>query len=256
MSGHSKWSTIKHKKAAADAKRGKLFTRLIREITVAARLGGADVSGNPRLRSAVQDAKLSNVPADNVDRDIKKGTGELGGAVLEEVIYEGYAPGGVAVLVEAFSDNRNRTAADVRHLFSKHGGNLGEAGCVNWMFHKRGYFALDTNTMSEESFMELALELGVEDFAIEGGLFELFTAVESYAQVREDLEDRELPVEVKVLSMVPLSLVAVDEKSLPKVLRLLEALEELDDVQNVWANFDADDEVLARLTEASGENAA
>lgn len=249
MSGHSKWSSIKHKKAAVDAKRGKLFTRLIRELTVAARLGGGDASANPRLRSATQDAKASNVPADTIERAIKKGTGELGGELVEEVIYEGYAPGGVAVLVEAFTDNRNRTASEVRHVFSKHGGNLGEAGCVNWMFQKRGYFALESESMSEEDFMELAVEVGADDVAVDGARFEIFTTMEAYAHVREDLEGRALALEVKELSMVPQNYVEVEEAGLAKVLRLLEAMDQLDDVQSVWANFDADEEILARVSE-------
>ena len=250
MSGHSKWSTIKHKKAATDAKRGRLFTKLIREITIAARLGGGDPSANPRLRTAIQDAKSSNVPADNIERAIKKGTGELGGVVVEEIVYEGYAGGGVAVLVEAFTDNRNRTASEVRHVFSKWGGSLGESGCVNWIFQKQGYFALPADSMEEESFMELALEVGAQDFSIGADHLEIFTSMESYGQVREDLESRELQVDVKNLAMVPQSYVRVEEGVLPKVLHLLEALEDLDDVQNVWANFDADEAALARVSEA------
>ena len=249
MSGHSKWSTIKHKKAAVDAKRGKLFTRLIRELTVASRLGGGDPSANPRLRSAVTEARASNVPADTIERAIKKGTGELGGEVVEEVIYEGYAAGGVAVLIEAFTDNRNRTASEVRHVFSKHGGNLGENGCVNWMFHKRGYFALESGSMSEEDFIDLAVEVGAEDFAVDGAHYEIFTTMEDYARIREMLQSRDLALEVKELSMVPQSYVAVEEAGLAKVLRLLEAMDQLDDVQSVWANFDADEGALARVSE-------
>jgi YebC/PmpR family DNA-binding regulatory protein len=249
MSGHSKWSTIKHKKAATDAKRGRLFTRLIREITVSARLGGRDQSANPRLRSAIQEAKGSNVPGDTIERAIKKGTGELGGDIVEEVFYEGYAPGGVAVLVEAFTDNRNRTASEVRHLFSRHGGNLGEAGCVHWMFSKRGYFAFNLKSMSEEDFMEIAVEVEAEDFSNDASHYEMFTSMESYASVVDDLVKRGIDLEIKQLSMVPTSYVEVEEEGLPKVLRLLEALEDLDDVQHVWSNFDADDEVLARASE-------
>jgi len=249
MSGHSKWSTIKHKKASADAKRGRLFTRLIRETTIATRLGGGDPASNPRLRTAIQDAKGNNVPNDTIERAIKKGTGELGGDVVEEVVYEGYASGGVAVLVEAVTDNRNRTASEVRHAFSKHGGNLGESGCVNWMFQKRGYFAFDSSAMSEDAFMELVLELGAEDFAADSHHYEIFTSMEDYVQVREDLEKKEVAVDLQELSMVPQTYVALGEKALPQVLQLLEALEDLDDVQNVWANFDADEKVMARLAD-------
>ena len=245
MSGHSKWSTIKHKKAATDAKRGKLWTKLLREVTISARLGGGDPDGNPRLRAAIQEAKKANVPNDNLERAVKKGTGELEGEVLEEVVYEGYAAGGVAVLVEAATDNRNRTAGEVRNLFSRNGGSLGEAGCVNWMFQRRGYFALAPGALSEDDFMELAIELGVEDFSVADGRFELFTAIEDYDRVRQELESRGVELEVNELSMVPQSYVDLDEEGLPKVLPLLEALEDHDDVQNVWANFDADESLLA-----------
>ena len=245
MSGHSKWSTIKHKKAATDAKRGKLFTKLLREVMIAARLGGGDADGNPRLRAAVQDARAANVPSDNIDRAIKKGTGELEGTILEEVNYEGYAPGGIAVLVEAATDNRNRTASEVRHLFSRHGGALGEAGCVAWMFQRRGYFAIAGNDLTEDSFMELALELGVDDFAADEGRFELFTAMEDYGRVLQALESKGIALDVKELSMIPQNYVDLDEDGLPGVLRLLEALEDQDDVQHVWANFDADEALLA-----------
>src|SRR5580693_9362461 len=172
MSGHSKWATIKHKKAATDARRGKLFTKLLREITVAARMGGGDPKGNPRLRSAVLEARSNSVPGDTIDRAIKKGTGELEGESYEEVIYEGYGPGGVAMLVEGMTDNRNRTASEIRHLFTRHGGNLGENGCVAWMFGRRGYFAIERSVMDEEKFMELALELGADDMAIEAEIYE------------------------------------------------------------------------------------
>ncbi|MEE2775460.1 MAG: YebC/PmpR family DNA-binding transcriptional regulator [Acidobacteriota bacterium] len=244
MSGHSKWSTIKHKKARTDAKRGKIFTKLLREITIASRLGGGDRDGNPRLRAAIQDAKGSNVPSDNIDRAVKKGSGELGGAILEEVNYEGYAPGGVAVLVEAATDNRNRTTGEVRHLFTRFGGSLGEAGCVNWMFDRRGYFLLG-GEMTEDALMELALELGVDDFAADGYRFELFTAMEDYIRVRQELEQRGVELEVKELSMIPQSYIELDEEGLSGVIKLLDALEDQEDVQHVWANFDADEALLA-----------
>ena len=245
MSGHSKWSTIKRKKAAVDAKRGKVFTRLLREVTVAARLGGGDPSGNPRLRAAIQDARGSNVPNDKLEKAIKKGTGELEGMALDEVSYEGYGPGGVAVLVETLTDNRNRTVSEVRHLFSKHGGSLGETGCVSYMFDKRGYFLIDSETMDEEQLIELALELDVDDFATDKGGYELFTAPEAYIEVREALAEREVAVLSGELAMIPQTLVELDGDKLPKILRFLEAMEDLDDVQNVWTNFDADEDALA-----------
>ncbi len=248
MSGHSKWSTIKRKKASADAKRGKVFTRLLREVTVSARLGGGDPSGNPRLRAAVQEARANNVPGDKLDRAIKKGTGELEGVALDEVTYEGYSPGGVAVLIETLTDNRNRTVSEVRHLFSKHGGSLGENGCVSYMFDQRGYFLIDPGTMGEEQLIELALELGVDDVATDRGGYELFTAPERYIEVREGLTEREVPVLNGELAMIPQTLVQLGADKLPQVLRFLEAMEELDDVQNVWTNFDADEEVLAATT--------
>ncbi len=248
MSGHSKWSTIKRKKGAADAKRGKIFTRLLREVTVAARIGGGDPSGNPRLRAAVQEARANNCPNDKVERAIKKGTGELEGVDLEEVAYEGYGPGGVAVLVETLTDNRNRTVSEVRHVFSKHGGSLGENGCVSYMFDQRGYLLIDPESMDEEAFMELALELDVDDVATEKSGFEIFTAPAAFAGVRAGLEEQEIPVASGELAMIPQTLVPLDGGKLPQVLRFLEAMEELDDVQNVWTNFDADEDLLASLS--------
>lgn len=239
MSGHSKWSTIKRKKAAIDAKRGKIFTKLLREVTVAARMGGGDPDGNPRLRAAIQDARSNNVPSDNIDRAIKKGTGELEGVAYDEVTYEGYGPGGVAVLVETMTDNRNRTVGEVRHVFTKHGGNLGENGCVAWMFDQRGYFVVDAETMDEEAFIELALELDAEDISTEGGEYEIFTAREAYESMKEALETRGVVVSTGALSMLPKSTAEVSGGELTQALRMLDALEDLDDVQNVWANFDA-----------------
>ena len=245
MSGHSKWSTIKRKKASVDAKRGKVFTRLLREVTVSARLGGGDPAGNPRLRAAVQEARANNVPNDKLERAIKKGTGELEGTALDEVVYEGYGPGGVAVLVETLTDNRNRTVSEVRHTFSKHGGSLGENGCVSYMFDKRGYFLIDVESMDEEELIELALELDVDDFATDKGGYELFTAPDAYIGVREGLAEREIAVVSGQLAMIPQTLVPLDAQKLPKILRFLEAMEDLDDVQNVWANFDADEDAMA-----------
>jgi YebC/PmpR family DNA-binding regulatory protein len=248
MAGHSKWAGIKHKKAAIDAKRARRWTKLVREVIVSARLGGGDPDFNPRLRSAILDAKADNVPNDTIDRAIKKGTGELEGESFEEVSYEGYGPSGVAVLVEAMTDNRNRTVSELRNLFSRHGGNLGETGCVAWMFDRRGCFAIEPTAMSEEELMELALELGVEDFEV-GEAYELFTAPEAYARVREELEHRGVPLAAAELAMIPQSMVELGESS-GAVLRLMEALEDHDDVQHVWANFEVDEGVLA--AQASG----
>lgn len=242
MAGHSKWANIKRRKGAQDAKRGKLFTRLLREITVAARESGGDPDGNPRLRAAIQECKDNNVPNDKIDRAIKKGTGELEGAAIEEVTYEGYASGGVAVFVEAVTDNRNRTVGEVRHVFTKYGGNLGQDGCVAYLFDQRGYFQVEDEAMDEESFMELALELEVDDISTEGG-FEMYTAPGDYLAVKEALKEREVPFSGE-LAMIPSTSVELDEGSLPSVLRLVEAMEELEDVQNVWTNFSADDSLL------------
>ncbi len=245
MSGHSKWSTIKRKKAAIDAKRGQLFTKILREVTVAARLGGGDPDANPRLRAAVQDARSSNVPGEKLERAILKGTGDLEGVAYEEATYEGYGPGGVAVLVNTLTDNRNRTVSEVRHLFSKFGGNLGENGCVGWMFDQRGYFAIEPDAMSEEDFMELALELGAEDIATENDGFEIFTAPPDYNAIKQGLADRQVSVTTGQLAMIPQNTVEVEPKKLGPLLRMLEGLEDLDDVQNVWSNFEADEEALA-----------
>lgn len=245
MSGHSKWSTIKRKKAAVDAKRGKLWTRLLREITVSSRLGSGDPGANPRLRAAIQEAKANNVPNDNIDRAIKKGTGELEGEAYEEVTYEGYGPGGVAVFVEAITDNRNRTVSEVRHLFSRHGGGLGEAGCVAWMFQRRGYFAIERAALDEERLMELALEVGAEDVEIGDEIYEIYTGAEDFARVKDELEAKEIPLAAHELAMVPQSWVDVDDERSGQVMRLMEALEDHDDVQNVWANCDLDESAVA-----------
>src|SRR5215207_1075709 len=207
MSGHSKWSTIKHKKATTDLRRGKLFSKILKEITVAARMGGGDPKGNPRLRTALLDARSNSVPGDNIDRAIKKGTGELEGETYDEVVYEGYGPGGVAVLVEAATDNRNRTTAEVRHLFSRHGGSLAEAGSVAWMFKRRGWFSIERSApageMTEEQLMELALELGVDDISVEEDRYEMYTALEDFSAVQEALEARSVPLAAKELAMIP-----------------------------------------------------
>jgi YebC/PmpR family DNA-binding regulatory protein len=249
MSGHSKWSTIKHKKAATDARRGKMFSKILKEITVAARLGGGDPKGNARLRSALLEARSNSVPGDNIDRAIKKGTGELEAEVYEEIVYEGYGPGGVAVMVEAATDNRNRTANEVRHTFARNGGNLGEAGCVGWMFHRRGYFAIERSAfkgeMDEEKLMELALELGADDVAVEEEVCEIFTAMGDFLPVQEELERRKIPTVAAELAMIPDTLVDVPREKAGQVARLVETLEDHDDVQKVWINANIDENVLA-----------
>jgi YebC/PmpR family DNA-binding regulatory protein len=245
MAGHSKWAQIKRKKAVTDARRGQLWTKLLKEITVAARIGGGDSAGNARLRTAIQDAKASNVPNDNIDRAIKRGTGELEGVSYDEVTYEGYGPGGVALLVEGLTDNRNRTVADLRHLFAKNGGNLGDSGCVAWMFQKRGFFAVEKNSMSEEEFMELALELDVADISIEDETYEIYSEPDEFATIREQLEERELPLVAKELAMLPTNQVEVDAEKATTVLRLMESLEDHDDVQHVWSNLEIDASLLA-----------
>jgi YebC/PmpR family DNA-binding regulatory protein len=248
MSGHSKWSTIKRKKGAIDATRGKMFTRLIKEITVAARSGGGDPDGNPRLRSAIITAKKENMPKDNIARAIKKGTGEIAGEVYEEILYEGYGPGGVAVLVECMTDNRNRTVADIRHYFAKSNGNLGESGCVAWMFDKKGLIQVDKKSISEDELMELALDAGAEDVVEEENEFQVFTTPESFDDVREALEKAGVKTLEASVARIPQNTVEVtEEKPAKALLKLLESLEDHDDVQSVHANFDIDDELMDKL---------
>ena len=240
MSGHSKWASIKRKKAVTDARRGQLWTRLLKEITVAARLGGGDPEGNSRLRVAVQEAKGANVPSDNIDRAIKRGTGTLEGISYEEVSYEGYGPGGAAILVEAVTDNRNRTVAEIRHAFSRNDGSLGDSGCVSWMFDKRGYVAFEKSSMTEEQFMELALELNVDDLSSDQEGYEIFTSPESYLGTREAVAASGFEPAAGEISMIPQSYVDLSKEHLQKVIKLIESLEELDDVQNVWSNVNLD----------------
>lgn len=250
MSGHSKWSTIKRKKGANDARRGKIFTRLIKEITVAARGGGGDPEGNPRLRAAIASAKTENMPKDNIARAIKKGTGEIAGEVYDEILYEGYGPGGVAVLVECMTDNRNRTVADVRHYFTKSNGNLGESGCVAWMFEKKGLILVDKEEVSEEELMDKALEAGAEDMVEEETEFHILTEPEEFGQVRDSLEESGVTFIEASLTMTPKNTVDVTEEKIARgLLKLLENLEDHDDVQNVHSNFDIDDELMEQLAE-------
>ena len=246
MSGHSKWSTIKHKKAAKDAKRGKIFTKLIREITVAARMGNSgDPNFNPRLRTAIAAAKSASMPADNIERAIKKGTGDLEGATYEDVTYEGYGPGGVAILVNCLTDNRNRTVSSIRATFNKNGGNMGEAGCVNWMFHKKGLVLVEAESAEEERIMEVALEAGAEDVAPLGDGFEITTDPDGFADVRDTLEGGGFAILSAEVSNVPENTQPIAGAEAGRLLKLLDALEDDDDVQTVSANADVAPEGLA-----------
>jgi YebC/PmpR family DNA-binding regulatory protein len=247
MSGHSKWSSIKHKKGAADAKRGKIFSKLIKEITVAARMGGGDPDGNPRLRSAIWAAKAENMPKDNIERAIKKGTGELEGTAYEETNYEGYGPGGVAVLVDCLTDNKNRAVADVKHLFERHGGNLGEPGCVAWMFEKKGLIVLERDKVDEEQLLELALEAGAEDVREEETEFEVISSPSDFEAVKSAMDGAGLPYTVAEIGMIPKNTVKVEGKKAQQMLNLMQALEDNDDVSHVYANFDISDDVLEAL---------
>jgi YebC/PmpR family DNA-binding regulatory protein len=241
MSGHSKWSTIKHKKAALDAKRGKIFTRLIKELTIAARIGGGDPTGNPRLRTAVADAKAANMPADNIKRAIQKGTGELPGVTYEEVVYEGYGPGGVAVYVEILTDNKMRTTPEIRHIFTKHGGDLGQPNSVSWMFEKRGQFTLAAGAVEEDRLLEIVLEAGADDLGRDGDTFEVTCSPSALNAVREALEKAGVPTLTSGVVMAPQNVVHVDGKRVHQCLKLLESLEDHDDVQHVYANLEFDE---------------
>lgn len=248
MSGHSKWSTIKRKKGAADAKRGKIFTKLTKEIIVSARMGGGDIEGNSRLRSAVIAARAENMPKENIERAIKKGTGELEGAIYEEVTYEGYGPGGVAVLVESLTDNKNRTVADIRHIFSKNNGNLGESGCVGWLFDKRGLITVDKKGIEEERLMDIALDAGAEDVREQETEYEIVVSVSDFEKVKKALDDNKVGYSAAEITMVPRTTVPVeDEKHAQQVLRLMESLEDNDDVQHAYANFDIPDTMMEAL---------
>lgn len=244
MSGHSKWHSIKHKKAAADAKRGKIFTRYIKEITIAARLGGGDPESNPRLRQAIEGAKSVNMPSDNIKKAILRGTGELDGVNYEAVTYEGYGPGGVAILVEVLTDNKNRTVAEVRHVFSKYNGNLGEKGCVGWMFSRKGLIVIPKGILEEDQLLEIALEAGAEDLKTEEDNYEIITSVEEFDKVLKAVKEKNLKIESAEITMIPSSFVKLEDKQAEQMLRLFEKIEDLDDVQNVWANFDISEEEI------------
>jgi len=247
MSGHSKWATIKHKKAATDAKRGKQFTKIIKEITIAARSGG-DPDGNPRLRTAVNDAKAVSMPSDNIKRAIMRGTGELEGGQIDEIMFEGYGPGGAAVLVNVATDNRNRTVSEIRHAFSKHGGNLGEQGSVAWMFERKGQIIIDAEKApAEDDLMTLVLEAGAEDLRKEDDTWEVISAPENHVTVLEAIQKANIPTESASIAMIPKNLMKLEGKNASGMLRLSEALEDNDDVQNVYSNFDIDEKELEDL---------
>lgn len=247
MSGHSKWAQIKHKKARTDLERGKAFSKLIRLITVAARQGGGNPENNPRLRLAIQKAREVNMPQENIEKAIKKGTGELEGVTYEEIAYEGYGPGGVAIMVEATTDNRNRTTAEIRHLFSRYGGSLGETGCVSWVFERKGLISFEKDKVDEETVMSVAIDAGAEDIRSTGTTIDVITAPEDFEQVKETIERSSLQYAVAQVTMVPKTTVSVEGKQAQQVLSLIEALEDHDDVQEVYANFDIADELLESL---------
>jgi len=248
MSGHSKWATTKRKKAAIDAKRGKMFTKITKEITVAARLGGGDPDGNPRLRTAIEKAKGVSMPADNIKRAVQKGTGELPGVAYEETTYEGYGPNGVAIIIEVMTDNRNRTVSEVRHIMEKLGKGMGENGCVSWMFHKKGYIVVNKAKADEERLMSIVLDAGAEDLKAEDETFEITSAPSDFDKVKKALGDAGIATEVAEVTMVPQTYVKLEgQKEAAQMMRLMEALEDNDDVQNVYANFDIPDEVMAAV---------
>jgi YebC/PmpR family DNA-binding regulatory protein len=248
MAGHSKWAQIKHKKAATDVKKGKVYSKISKEISIAARLGGGDPAGNPRLRTAIEKAKEANMPSDNVKRAIQKGTGELPGTAYEEVVYEGFGPGGAAILIEVLTDNRNRTVSEIRHLMSKHGGALGEAGSVSWIFEKRGYILVDKKAADEDTIMSVALDAGALDMRNDPkeDNYEVISAPEDLARVREAVEKNGIAVTLAEATMLPKSYVPLDAHQAVQMTRLVEALEDHEDVQNVYSNFDIPEEVLEK----------
>jgi len=244
MSGHSKWASIKHRKAAVDARRGKLFTKLIKEITVAARQGGGDPDANPRLRTAIANAKAQNMPSENIERGILRGTGQLPGITYEEISYEGYGPKGVAIIVEVVTDNRNRSTSDIRYIFSKNGGSLGEKGCVSWMFNSKGFIVIDKDKADEDELIMIALEAGAEDVQSKDDSFEIITAPQDFGSVKDAIQEVEIEMTLAEVSMVPQTTVKLDGKEALQLLKLMESLEEHDDVQNVYANFDIPDDII------------
>jgi YebC/PmpR family DNA-binding regulatory protein len=251
MSGHSKWASIKHKKGATDAKRGKIFTRIIKEITVAARMGGGDPDGNPRLRTAIQAAKQANMPLENITRGIKKGTGELEGVHYEEHTYEGYGSGGAAIFIEAMTDNKNRTIGEIRTIFGKNGGNVGENGCVGWMFEQKGLITVPVEGQSEVALMELIMEAGGDDLKIEGDMYEVISSLENFETVRKALEEANVKIETAELTRIPQNTVSLDESQAKQILRLMDLLDDHDDIQKAYSNFEISDEIMAAIIEES-----
>ena len=247
MSGHNKWSSIKHKKAAVDAKRGKIFTKLIKEITIAAKTGGGNVEMNPRLRSAVAAAKDANMPKENIEKAIKRGTGELEGVNYEEIVYEGYGPGGAAVMVEILTDNRNRTASDIRYIFNKYNGKLGETGCVSYQFEKKGYMTVSKENADEDTLFDLVLDAGAEDIVEEDDFFEIYCEVTSFENVKKVLEENNIKYSNDSLTMIPQNSVTLEGKEAETMIKLMNALEDSDDVQKVYSNFDIDEKLLEKL---------
>jgi YebC/PmpR family DNA-binding regulatory protein len=249
MSGHSKWAQVKHKKAIVDAKKGKIFSKIVKEIAVAARLGGGDPDRNPRLRTAIEKAKEVNMPQENIKRALMKGMGELPGMTYEETVYEGYGPGGTAILLEVLTDNRNRTVSEIRHIMTKHGGNLGEAGCVGWMFEKKGYILVEKTNIDEDSLMSIAIESGAEDMKNDPkeDSFEIITAPDDMNKVKTSLEASRIPLSLAEITMLPKSYVFLGEKAADQMIRLIEALEDHEDVQEVYTNSDIPDEVMAKV---------
>jgi YebC/PmpR family DNA-binding regulatory protein len=248
MSGHSKWASIKHKKAALDAKRGKIFTKIIRELSIAARMDGGEPDTNPRLRKAIADAKAVNMPADNIKRAIMKGTGQLEGVNYEDFAYEGYGSGGVAIYVETLSDNKNRTVSELRHIFTKNSGHIGESGCVAWMFKRKGYIVVEQEKATEDELLEIILDAGAEDLREDGSNYEIFTSPETYETVVNALKDHDIELAASNLGYIPQNYVKLEGKQAQQLLRLMEELEDHDDVQHVWANFDIDDEEIAKYS--------
>jgi YebC/PmpR family DNA-binding regulatory protein len=247
MSGHSKWANIKHRKAAVDAKRGKVFTKLIRELTVAAKHGGGDAEANPRLRTAIAAAKSQNMSNDTIDRAIKRGTGEMGGEEYHELSYEGYGPGGSAVLVKTLTDNKNRTVSDIRRIFTKFGGSLGESGCVSWMFHMKGRIAFDKNKVDEDKVFEIALDAGADDVVTEESELVVITPPEAFEAVKSAIQSAGLSCETAEVTMIPQNSIKIEGREAENMIRLMEALEDSDDVQNVYSNFDVSEELMLSL---------
>ena len=246
MSGHSKWSSIRHKKGAVDARRGKIFTKLIKEITVAARTGGGDQAANPRLRGAIQAAKSENMPKDNIERAIKKGTGELEGVSYEEAVYEGYGPGGAAILIESLTDNKNRAIAEIRHIINKAGGKIGAAGCVAWMFAKKGYIVVENTAVDEDVLMEAAIDAGAEDVRQDNSNYEIITAIEDFEQVKAAIDKRSISCIAAEITMLPQSTIKLRGQEAEQMIRLMETLEDCEDVQKVYTNADIPEELVGR----------